>query len=173
MIIYEKYLRIVKVWIWISYTIPYPLKWCNWSKLLFLWIQTFTSFAPFFINSVTTAISSIIFTSWMIVFIIAKVIGFPCGPGNSMIKAVCNWWNYVGMVLSTYTLHGPHAGSKHSHLVQYFVFTFGPQQSPPSHSHPSLLFLSSHHLSPFQFGAAHPAGGGGVGDPPHASGAAR
>ena len=49
----------------------------------------------------------------------------------------------------TYILHGgPHAGSKHSHLVQYLVLTSGPQQSPPSHSHPSVLFSSSHHLSP-------------------------
>ena len=72
----------------------------------------------------------------------------------------------------TYTLHGPHAGSKHSHLVQYLVLTSGPQQSPPSQSHPSLLFSSSHHLSPFQLGAAQPAGGGG-GEAVHASGAAK
>ena len=73
-------------------------------------------------------------------------------------------------MVGTYTLHGPHAGSKHSHFLQYLVLTSGPQQSPPSQSHPSLLLLSSHHLSPFQLGFAQPAGGGGAA---HASGAAK
>ena len=70
-------------------------------------------------------------------------------------------------------------GSRHRHSLQYWVFTSSPQQSPPSHSHPQLLFSSSHQSSPFQLGEpqdpVHPEGGGvgvglggvGVGEPPH------
>ena len=34
-------------------------------------------------------------------------------------------------------------GSRHSQAEQYCVLTLSPQQSPPSHSHPQLLFPSS------------------------------
>ena len=50
------------------------------------------------------------------------------------------------------------AGSRHSHALQYVVFTSSPQQSPPSHSHPQLLFSSSHQLSPFHWGEPHVPG---------------
>ena len=41
-------------------------------------------------------------------------------------------------------------GSRHKHSLQYLVLTPSPQQSPPSHSHPQLLFSSSHQLSPLK-----------------------
>ena len=50
------------------------------------------------------------------------------------------------------------AGSRHSHALQYVVFTSSPQQSPPSHSHPQLLFSSSHQLSPFHWEEPHVPG---------------
>ena len=47
-------------------------------------------------------------------------------------------------------------GSKHSQTEQYCVLALSPQQSPPSHSHPALLFSSSQNLSPFQSGYTQP-----------------
>ena len=64
----------------------------------------------------------------------------------------------------------PDQDSRQAHSVQNDVSTFDPQQSPPSHAHPQLLFSSSHQLSPFQCGKPHlPVQGGGVGagDDPH------
>ena len=65
-------------------------------------------------------------------------------------------------------------GSKHTQAEQYSVLTLSPQQSPPSHSHPALLFSSSQNLSPFQSGYTQPGGvGGGGGPPEHTFGAAK
>ena len=41
----------------------------------------------------------------------------------------------------------PPLGSKHEQSLQYWVFTLGPQQSPPSYVHSILLLLSSQYPS--------------------------
>ena len=55
------------------------------------------------------------------------------------------------MIVDSY-LHPSDSGSRHSQAEHDWVFTLSPQQSPPSHSHPQLLFSSSHQLSPFHWG---------------------
>ena len=46
----------------------------------------------------------------------------------------------------------PPLGSRHEQSLQYWVFTLGPQQSPPSYVHSILLLMSSQYPS-----AIHPA----------------
>ena len=41
----------------------------------------------------------------------------------------------------------PPLGSKHEQSLQYWVFTLGPQQSPPSYEHSILLLMSSQYPS--------------------------
>ena len=41
----------------------------------------------------------------------------------------------------------PPLGSRHEQSLQYWVFTLGPQQSPPSYEHAILLFISSQYPS--------------------------
>ena len=44
----------------------------------------------------------------------------------------------------------PPLGSRHEQSVQYWVFTLGPQQSPPSKVQTSLLLTSSQYPSAIQ-----------------------
>ena len=46
----------------------------------------------------------------------------------------------------------PPLGSRHEQSLQYWVFTLGPQQSPPSYVHSILLLISSQYASPIHPG---------------------